>query len=139
MPKQGMILLLKSGLDLMRKTCDVSKYGGMGFGLKPYPITSQALNFYNDKININHGVNCVVDKIVLIGPIVENLSLTMKFLIRLIQSRGNVKWDGITLILDSPGGLIEEAIKIGDVLATTENFCNSFHFRINATAHVYWY
>jgi membrane-bound ClpP family serine protease len=72
----------------------------------------------NDEIDKQFSTSCKLNGLLLKGKITEATLPQIQLGLQLLESRrNNSSIDANTLWLDSPGGLITEAIKIGDVIA----------------------
>jgi ATP-dependent protease ClpP protease subunit len=75
-------------------------------------------NFYTSRIDESFGKTCKIDAIALAGFIGPKSFSTLQLAYQLAEHRRIEGEDEIRLYLDSSGGLIIEAMKIGDFIAT---------------------
>lgn len=77
-----------------------------------------SIDFINSVIDRELGSECKLNGLLLKGKITETTLSQLRFGLQLLEARRNNRSIGAnTLWLDSPGGLISEAMKIGDVIA----------------------
>lgn len=77
-----------------------------------------SIDFINSVIDRKFGAGCKFNGLLLKGNVTEKTLPQLRFGLQLLEKRRNNRSIGAnTLWLDSPGGLISEAMKIGDVIA----------------------
>lgn len=81
-----------------------------------------SFEFLNSRIDIKFGKECKLNGLLLKGEISEKTLPQLRLGLQLLEARRNERsiTGGNTLWLDSPGGLIAEAMKIGDIVADNE-------------------
>jgi len=111
------------GLVLDKKSCLDGKWSF--FPLPDVDSVAASIEIINSVIDKNLGKKCKLNGLLLGGSITEETLPQLKLGLKVLKSRRN-SGDPLganTLWLDSPGGLIVEAMKIGDVIA--ENGINA--------------
>lgn len=100
---------------------DKASCSGSDGNFFPLPNMDKSLtsfNFINSAIDKKYGKECKIDGILLKGKISKRTILELKLGLRLLEARKNESSIGAnTLWLDSSGGLISEALKIGNLVA----------------------
>lgn len=80
-----------------------------------------SLDYLNQQINDRLGANCTFNGLLIKGKINKSTLGQFKLGLNLLSARRTVSTvQGNTLWLDSPGGLISESMKIGDIVAENE-------------------
>jgi len=85
--------------------------------LPPVGDSMSSLISFNHQFVERFGNSCKIDGIALAGFIGEGAALKMKVALMLMKDRKSKKGIGQTLWLDSQGGLVSEAMKIGDLVS----------------------
>lgn len=103
---------------LDEESCSITESKTLRIALKQYKSTDDI--FANIKLEEEFGANCKISGIVLYGFISEDVLPTLKFAMKLAQKRvrNTEIIPKIHLWLNSEGGLISEAMKIGDFIST---------------------
>lgn len=99
-----------------KELCSGSK--GHFLPLPDMDTEAASIDFINSVIDRKFGSGCKLNGMLLKGKITEKTLPQLRFGLQLLETRRNNRSIGAnTSWLDSPGGLISEAMKIGDVIA----------------------